>query len=67
MKQDRKDIYTQKPIDPSDLIGPKYQIDHIIPISISGIDSLDNKVLTISGDNLNKTNRIPSEFISSNQ
>lgn len=63
LSQDKHDIYTQEFIDPNDLIGSKYQIDHIIPISISGIDSLDNKVLTTSSYNQDKTNKIPSNFL----
>ncbi|MBQ3621936.1 hypothetical protein II941_04135 [bacterium] len=36
-----------------------YQIDHAIPYSISGIDSLANKVLTSTENNRAKGNRTP--------
>ncbi|MBO7043463.1 HNH endonuclease [bacterium] len=64
MQQDKRDIYEPKVhINEDDLVTSKCQIDHIIPISISGIDSLDNKVLTFSTKNRNKDNNIPKDFL----
>lgn len=39
-----------------------YEIDHIIPYSISFDDSFKNKVLVESGANREKGNRIPAEY-----
>lgn len=44
-----------------------YQIDHAIPYSISGIDSLANKVLTSTENNREKGNRTPFQWLSGNQ
>lgn len=64
LQQDKRDIYEPKVhINEDDLVTSKCQIDHIIPISISGIDSLDNKVLTFSTKNRNKDNNIPKDFL----
>lgn len=40
----------------------EYEIDHIIPYSISFDDSYKNKVLVESGANREKGNRIPAEY-----
>ena len=66
-KQDHRDIYDWNPILLNDLIKhpQDYQIDHIIPWSISGIDSIDNKVLTSTKNNQIKGNRTPYQFLGS--
>ncbi|MBO6072908.1 hypothetical protein J6P59_04750 [bacterium] len=55
------DLYDGKPIDLNILLNQPsaYQIDHAIPYSLSGIDSLSNKVLTSTDNNRNKNNRTP--------
>lgn len=66
-KQDYHDIYDGSKIDLNDLLSrpQDYQIDHIIPWSISGIDSIDNKVLTSTKNNQIKGNRTPYQFLGS--
>ena len=64
--QEKCDIYTQKQIDIKDLINhpENYNIDHIIPYSISYNDSSANKVLTTSSNNKDKGNRTPYQWFS---
>ena len=64
--QDKRDIYTQEPIDIKDLINhpENYNIDHIIPYSISYNDSSANKVLTTSSNNKDKDNQTPYQWFS---
>lgn len=61
MMQDGKSAYTLQPIDLNDLItNPNgYEIDHIIPISISLDDSLNNKALATHAENQVKGNLTP--------
>lgn len=65
IEQEGRDIYTQKPVDLELLISNEYayEIDHIVPISISYRDSLDNKVLTAAKNNQNKSQRTPYEYM----
>ena len=60
-QQDGVCIYTGKPISVQDLINDpnKFEIDHIIPKSISLDDSLSNKVLIYSYSNQVKGQRTP--------
>lgn len=44
----------------------EYDIDHIIPYSISFDDSYKNKVLVEAGENRKKGNRIPAEYFGIN-
>lgn len=61
LEQDGKSAYTLQDIDLRRLIedDKAYEIDHIIPISISLDDSLSNKVLTTRVENQQKGNLTP--------
>ena len=58
-----KCMYSGEPIDINDLLNNKgkFDIDHIFPYSLSGIDSLDNKVIVKSSLNREKSNIYPIE------
>lgn len=62
--QEKCDIYTHKQIDIKDLINhpENYNIDHIIPYSVSYNDSSANKVLTTSSNNKDKGNKTPYQW-----
>ncbi len=63
--QDGISPYSQKPIKYERLFEDGYaEIDHIIPYSISFNDSYNNKVLVLSEENRQKTNRLPMEYLS---
>ena len=64
-QQNHMDLYDGKPIDLNILLNQPsaYQIDHAIPYSLSGIDSLSNKVLTSTDNNRNKNNRTPYQWL----
>ncbi|MDD4157303.1 MAG: type II CRISPR RNA-guided endonuclease Cas9 [Candidatus Cloacimonetes bacterium] len=66
-EQDHRCIYSGREIDKDLLINDPfaYEIDHIIPISISLDDSFNNKVLTTSSVNNDKSNMTPFKFFSS--
>lgn len=66
-EQDGRCLYSGKPIDLQRLISDPtaYEIDHIIPISISLNDSMSNKVLVYRSENQNKLNRTPFQYLSS--
>ncbi len=68
-EQDGKCAYSGKQIDLKRLIEDPtaYEIDHIIPISISLDDSLNNKVLVLSEENRAKSNRTPFQYFTSGQ
>lgn len=61
LQQDCKSIYSGKDIDLSDLLfnQEKFEIDHIIPYSISFDDSRNNKVLVYKEENQFKGNKTP--------
>lgn len=61
LEQDCKTAYTQEPIDLYTLIydDKAYEIDHIIPLSISLDDSTTNKVLVSRKENQEKQNQTP--------
>lgn len=65
--QDGVCMYSGERIDIFDLINNPlaYEIDHIIPRSISFDDSQDNKVLVKRTENQNKGQRSPYEYFSS--
>lgn len=65
--QDCKCLYTGKPIDLKLLLkDPKaYEIDHIIPLSISLDDSMENKVLVYADANRAKENMTPFKYFAS--
>ena len=58
-EQDAKCAYSGKPIQPEDLLKGITEIDHIIPLSISLDDSLNNKVLVLAQANQEKGQRTP--------
>lgn len=60
--------YTGKTIGISDILGDgnKFQVEHIIPYSISLDDSLKNKTLCESIENNNKGNLTPYQFYKNN-
>ena len=64
-QQGEKCLYTGKNIAISDLIykQDKYQIDHILPLSLSFDDSLSNKVLVLSTANTEKDQRTPFQAL----
>lgn len=68
-QQDGRCIYTGKPISIQDLVHypNKFEIDHIIPKSISLDDSLNNKVLCYNIANQLKGQRTPFSAFSTNQ
>jgi len=64
-QQDEKDPYNGETIEASDLIRnpDKFEIDHIIPQSISFDDSLNNKTLCFASMNQVKGKKTPYEFL----
>lgn len=63
-EQNGKCLYTGKAINIDDLISNPYMydIDHIIPISISFDDSMHNKVLVTHKSNADKGQRTPYQY-----
>lgn len=62
-QQKNECAYSQLGISINNLFEPGMcEIDHIIPFSRSFDDSLNNKVLVLSKENQNKTNKIPFEY-----
>lgn len=55
-------LYSGKQIPLEDLFQPGYDIDHILPYSITFDDSFRNKVLVTSQENRQKGNRTPYEY-----
>lgn len=68
-EQDGKCLYSGKSIDLNLLIHDPnaYEIDHIIPLSISLDDSFNNKALVLKNENTDKSNRTPFQYLSSGQ
>lgn len=68
-QQHGKCIYTNNTINIDDLINDPYmyEIDHIIPISISFDDSLNNKVLVTHKANQDKGQRTPYAYFKSGE
>ena len=66
-QQGEKCLYTGKNIQISDLIHNqyKYEIDHILPLSLSFDDSLSNKVLVLATANQEKGQRTPFQALDS--
>ena len=66
-QQGEKCLYTGKNIPISDLIHNqyKYEIDHILPLSLSFDDSLSNKVLVLATANQEKRQRTPFQALDS--
>ncbi len=60
--------YSLKQMSQEHLFDPGYaEIDHIIPYSLSFDDSMHNKVLVFTGENRNKGNRLPLEYLTGKQ
>lgn len=66
-EQGGKCVYSQKTIEPKDIIEnhEKFEIDHIIPRSISFDDSRSNKVLVYRDENQKKGNNTPYYYFMS--
>lgn len=60
-EQDGKCAYSGVPIPPEDLLSEKTEIDHIIPLSVSLDDSINNKVLVTASANQVKAQRSPKQ------
>src|SRR5690606_4494727 len=63
-QQDWKSIYSGKSITAQDVVNNPYmfEIDHIIPISISFDDSQNNKVVCLHGENQDKGQMTPYQY-----
>lgn len=66
-EQDKRCIYTGKPISSYDLLRGDVQVDHIIPFSQSMDDSRANKVVALGPANRDKGNRTPAEWMAGNE
>lgn len=67
-EQDCKCVYTGQPIKAENLFVPSYyEVDHIIPYSISFDDSYTNKVLVLTKANRDKGNRIPMQYVANKE
>lgn len=64
-EQGGKSIYSLKPLDRDQILSnPFYaEIDHIWPRSKTFDNSFDNQVLVLAGENQNKQDRIPYDFM----
>lgn len=56
-------IYSGKHISIEDLFTEAVEVDHIIPYSMCFDDSYNNKVLVLSGENRQKGNRVPYQYM----
>jgi len=50
-------------IEETKLFGPDYEIDHILPFSLSFDDSYSNKILVFADKNQKKKNNIPFKYL----
>ena len=67
IEQHKKCMYSGKDITLSDLVDDSIlEIDHVIHISLSGDDSLNNKVLVFASENQKKGARTPYEYFGNN-
>ncbi|HEM3588037.1 TPA: type II CRISPR RNA-guided endonuclease Cas9 [Streptococcus suis] len=66
-QQGERCIYTGQPISIHDLIHNQnqYEIDHILPLSLTFDDSLSNKVLVLATANQEKAQRTPYNYLKS--
>ncbi len=60
-EQNGKCAYTLQPIG-GNFLTSEYEIDHIIPFSVSGDNSFYNKTLVKKSANQEKTNQVPLQF-----
>ncbi|VEJ08750.1 type II CRISPR RNA-guided endonuclease Cas9 [Actinobacillus delphinicola] len=62
--QDGKCLYSGKPLDLRRLNEKGYvEVDHALPFSRTWDDSMNNKVLVLAGENQNKGNKTPYEWL----
>src|SRR5699024_9753464 len=63
-QQNWQSIYSGKAITAHDVVNNRYsfEIDHIIPVSLSFDDSQSNKVVCLHGENQDKGQRTPFEY-----
>ena len=59
--------YSEKCIEPKQVLSKETEIDHIIPRSRSYDDSQSNKVLCFTSENQRKGNQTPKEYLSAEQ
>ncbi len=65
--QDGRCPYSNSPIDLQSIFQHGYvDVDHILPLSRSWDDSMNNKVLCLASENRNKGNKTPYEYIGGN-
>lgn len=66
-EQEGKCIYTGKPIDRNELLQDEhaFEIDHILPLSLSFDDSMNNKVICLRSANQYKGQKTPLQYFSS--
>ena len=66
IQQNKQDIYDGQEIKLHELLSnpTAYHVDHIIPVSISFIDSMQNKVLTKAINNAAKADKTPYQWLS---
>ncbi len=68
-EQNWKSPYSQKKIGIEDLLndvnGKMFEIDHILSLSLSGVDSFNNKVLVYADENQAKGQRTPFQYFMS--
>lgn len=64
-QQGKRSLYSGKPIDIHDLIANPnlFEVDHILPLSLSFDDSLANKVLVYAVENQDKGQQTPFQYM----
>lgn len=67
LEQDGRCMYSGKVIPLETLFRPGYEIDHILPYSITFDDSFNNKVLVAAQENQQKGNRTPFEYFGNDE
>lgn len=67
IEQDGRCMYSGKVIPLETLFKPGYEIDHILPYSITFDDSFQNKVLVEARENQQKGNRTPFEYFGADE
>lgn len=66
-EQNRRDIYTGKGIEFSDIFTNQVDLDHIVPQSLGGLSVKHNFVLVHRDSNLQKSNQLPMNFVKDKQ
>lgn len=56
-------IYSGKKIELASLLTAEVEIDHIVPQSVWGDDSINNKVLAFKEENQEKGNQLPKQYV----